>query len=484
MWLWVEVHVGESTRPRNTAAERAVEQGAAATAPTAPHATPPRQPSEQRTGPARFWSSRRVHQGLAIGFVLSAAFHYVISPFSLMPSGPPIDFHEQAGDLTIPVDLITEVVGDKPGTGTGSQNGGTTGTSAGLTDGGARDGALNDSGALIQGVDGGSEDAATEDDGGNGGVIAIFDGGGGRDPQSLLGVAGSVSAGPNNITLMVNFAELRKHPESARLGLVLGGIPQWRAFMSNAQGAALLDPMRDADWMIIMGPSFIDTQNDAVYIHYSTPDAQVDKVIDTVSRQYPKGGPIDLGVHGVRAWKGFADKGERVFLRPRPHIAVIVPADHAQQFARVLAQNPIMPHVHAGEAMSLRALRPGGSSSAVPQDISEMRLWITPRASDGGGDLYVEGDCPSDAAAQTDAEAIKALIKQKNSFAVRLLTAGFFTNVIVTTAGNQVHLHISATQEQIEALLALAAGLVHVTLPPQAHGTLPTPPVPSSSASD
>lgn len=423
-----------------------------------------------------------MRQGLAIGFVLSAAFHYVISPFSVMPSGPPIDFHEQAGDLTIPVDLISEVIGDKPGASSTSQNGGTSGGVTGLTDA-ATQGALNDASAVAEGSDAGAEDASTEEDGGNGGVVAIVDGGVGRDPQSILGVAGSVSAGPNNITLMVNFAELRKHPDSVRLGLVLGGIPQWRAFMSDSQGAPLLDPMRDADWMIIMGPSLIDTQNDAVFIHYSTPDAQVDKVIDTVSRHYAKGGPIDLGVHGVKAWKAFADKGERVFLRPHPHIAVIVPSDHAQQFARVLAHNPIMPHVHAGEAMSLRALRPGGSISVLPQDISELRMWISPRAGDGGGDLYMEGDCPNDAAALADAETIKTLIKQKNSFGVRLLTAGFFNNVVVTTVQNQIHLHISATQEQIEALLALAAGLVHVTLPPPSHGA-PSQPAPSASASE
>jgi len=247
--------------------------------------------------------------------------------------------------------------------------------------------------------------------------------------------------------------------------------------------------MKDADWMIIMGPSFLDTQNDAVFVHYSTPDAQVDKVIDTVSRHYSKGGPIDLGVRGVKAWKAFADKGERVFIRPRPHVAVIVPSSHAQQFARVLATNPIMPHVHAGESMSLRALRPGGSISVLPQDVSEMRMWIVGRASDGGGDLFIEGDCPNDAAAQLDAEALRTLIKQKNSFGIRLLTAGFFNNVVITTVGNQIHLHINATQEQIEALLALAAGAVHVTLPPPSHNNpaptgTQTAPAPTTSSTE
>jgi hypothetical protein len=105
-----------------------------------------------------------------------------------------------------------------------------------------------------------------------------------------------------------------------------------------------------------------------------------------------------------------------------------------------------------------------------------MRLWIVPRASDGGGDLYAEGDTPSDAAAQADAEQIKNLIQQKNSLAVRLLTAGFFNKVDTTASNSKVHLHISGTQTQIEALLHIVAGVVGVTLP--AAGA--PPPVSSS----
>jgi hypothetical protein len=464
MWLTVEARVGDRTR---------VNEGAAATAPTAPHATVSENGDDARTGPARFWSARRVHQGLAVGFVVSAAFHYVISPFSVLPDGPPIEIHDQAGDLSIPIDLVSENAGDPNGSKSHDpkQQGGTA-VGEGL------DGSASEAGLAAHGADGGtgdaSDDADIDQNDDAGGMVAIADGGVGRDPQSMLGAAASVSAGPNNITIMVNFTELRKHPDGARLGIILGGIPQWKAFMSNAQGAPLLDPMRDADWMIIMGPSLIDTKNDAVFVHYSASDAQVDQVIETVSRHSAHGGPVDLGVHGVKAWKAFADNGERVFMRPRSHIAVIVPSSKATDFARVLVHNPPMPHVRAGEALSVRALRPGGSIPAMPQDISEMRLWIVPRPSDGGADLYIEGDCPSDAAAQIDAEAVKTLIQQKNSFAVRLITAGFFSHVDVTTVGPQVHAHIDATQEQIEALMALVAGRVGVTLPP------PSPHTPSN----
>ena len=456
-----------------------VSEGAGSTAPTAPHATPPTTLEDARTGPARFWSPERIRQGLAGGFVISLAFHYVISPFSVMPSGPEIKFQEQAGDLSIPVEFIG-IEGEKPPSQNDQQHGNGGNGPEGLTDAAVKD-AMGDAAA---GSDGGS-DASEEEDAGvddGGGMIVAADGGGGRDPQALLGAAASVSAGPNNITIMVNFVELRKHPESANLGRVLAGIPQWRTFMSNAQGTAMLDPMRDCDWMIIMGPSLLDTQNDAVFLHYSVPDATVDKVIDTVSKTYAKGGSVDLGVRGVKAWRGFADKSERVFIRPRSHVAVVVPSSKAQAFARVLVANPVTPHVRAGEAFSLRALRPGGSINVIPQDISEMRLWIVPRSSDGGGDLYAEGDCPNDGAAQTDAEALKNLIQQKNSFGVKLLTAGFLNKVEITASNSQVHLHINATQAQIEALLHIAGGLVGVTLSAGAPPPTTTTAPPTSSS--
>ncbi len=454
----------------------ALGEGAGATAPTAPHATPPRTEGDERTGPARFWSSKRIKHGLVAGFVLSALFHWLISPFAVMPSGPALEFHEQAGDLSIPVDFVGEGTSDTPGAkhSTNPAEHGGSGVTAGAGDAAVDAPHTEDAGALAHsgpdastngtGDAGETEDAGAESD--DGGMIAVSDGGVGRDPQSLLGAASAVSAGPNNITIMVNFVELRKHPDAARLGMLLGAIPQWRAFMSDAQGAPLLDPMKDADWMIIMGPSLLDTKNDAVFVHYATPDATVDKIIDTVSRKYVHGGPYDTGVRGVKAWKAFADNGERVFLRPRPHVAVIVPASHARQFAAVLARNPVTPRVHAGEAFSMRALRPGGSVPAIPQDIREMRMWIVPNAADGSGELYAEGDCPDEASAKTDAESLRTLVQQKNSAIVRLLTAGFFNNVVVTTSGSTLQLHIHGTQRQIESLLALAAGRVGVTLPP------------------
>jgi hypothetical protein len=284
-----------------------------------------------------------------------------------------------------------------------------------------------------------------------------------------------VSAGPNNITLIVNMAVIRAHPEGAKLGPILAAIPQWKQFLtSSASSGATLDPLRDIDWIMVMGPALDHTEKDAVYVHYGPDDAVVDKVIDSISKGYAKGGPVDVKVKGVKAWKAYADSAERVFLRPSPHVAVIVPSSHATQFAQVVSQTPFNPHMRPGEAVSLRAINPGGSISIIPQSITEMRLWVIPRASDSGADVYGEGDCPDPASATLAADQLRAEISRRNSIGVRLVTAGLLNGVSVTSDGPTVKLHVSATKEQIDAALGLAAQQVGATLPGDA-------PAPSSS---
>lgn len=474
---------------------RKVHVGAEATAPTAPHATPPAEPGDARTGPARFWKTHRLR--VVVAAALSLIGHFAVGPFSFFPSGPSIEIKDQDGELTIPIDVIQGGLEDEP-----PKTPEPPPTSAGTTaapplkgpdpadagrDHEAPDAAFDaavatsifDAGAGValdggEPVDGSSDGAPTDEAG-----IALggVDGGvagpaTGRDPQAILGGAAAVSAGPNNVTVLVNMQVIKTHPTAPRLQPILAAIPQWRQFMAGS----LIDPMRDCDWLLIMGPSLINTEKDAVFVHYSAPDAVVDTAIGTISKTYAKGGPMDVGVPKVKAWRAYADNAERVFLRPSPHVAVIVPATHATQFAKVLVANPLTPHLRPGEAVSLRALRPGGSINLIPQSISELRLWVVPRDADGGADVYAEGDCPDPAAAAAAAIDVKDTIQKKNSFGVRLVTAGLFNNVEVISDGPMLKAHLSASRDQIDAVLGLVASQLGATLPPP-----PTAPAPSSS---
>ena len=132
-----------------------------------------------------------------------------------------------------------------------------------------------DGGPTTTASDGGAPtDAGEGDAAGDGGLLASAgDSGappgatGPRDPGSMIGLAGLISAGTINVTLLVNISVIRTNPVGARMGPLLYGIPQWNDFMKGSQ--VTVDPIRDTDWILIYGPSLIHTDRDAVIVHYS-----------------------------------------------------------------------------------------------------------------------------------------------------------------------------------------------------------------------
>jgi len=236
-------------------------------------------------------------------------------------------------------------------------------------------------------------------------------------------------------TVVVSFAEIRKHPEGPRVDAAIRGAPAWRAFPG-------IDPVRDLDWMT-------EQENDML-VRHDVPDTQVDAAIASIAQ------PMSLGA-GLKAWRGTVNGADVVFLRAQPNVVRITPAEHADIAARdLLAHPPPAPTFHANEAVRMRVPDPSRRVAGLPDDISEARVWIDSRPADAGADIYGEADCPDAAAAQRDAAAIAALVQSKNSFAVRLVTAGLLNSVEVKPVDRRVMLHVSANQQQIEALLNLA----------------------------
>jgi hypothetical protein len=266
----------------------------------------------------------------------------------------------------------------------------------------------------------------------------------------------------SNIALMLDFAQMRKHPDGSRLALVLAADPHWREMLVGTK----IDIVRDFDWMRMSGPSLIDTSHDEIFLHYSVTDAAMDGALVAFA-QKNVGSPIQVPVAGAKVWKVTIDRSERAIVRATRHVVAMVPTSRVLDVARELvAHPPATPLVHTDEVMRVRAAHPSTGLTIMPSDISEMRVWIDAHAADGSADVYFEGDCPSSDAARVDADALRTTIRQKNTFAVRLITEGLLNNVVVAPVGNQVHLRMHATQPQIEAVLKVAAGQVGVALPP------------------
>ncbi|WP_394820561.1 hypothetical protein [Pendulispora albinea] len=482
--------MAEETRPSDGGPSE-VQAGAAEGAPTAPHATlrqARQRPSKKPTGPERFWDPKRIRYGFGLAFVVSVGLHFALGPWSLLPEQK-LDFVDVEGELSIPIDVMEdeappEPPPPEPPSPPPAESPGSTATPAPKPKGPDR---TRDAGAPEEdaSTDGGTDVAASPGEDASA-KVAMLDAGApsladaavaarddagapaskSHDPAALVGSASDMQAGPPLVRLLVNMEEIRKNPVGAQAGPLLSAIPQWDEFMAGTQ----IDPVRDADWIYITGPSLLHTERDVILVHYSASDKIVDRAIDVVSKKYASGGAFDAGVPGVKASLGHADRAQRVFLRPQTRVLAVVPPDFAHAAAKTLSKTKVGVHSRPGEAMRLTLATPHRPMPFIPESVSEMRMWIVPREG-GGADVYAEGDTPDPAAASAAADALRKVVRQQNSIAVRLVTQNLLGTVDITSQGSLVKLHGPVTQDQLDAVLGLVAGQLGVTLPSSGGGS-------------
>lgn len=415
---------------------------------------------------------------LRLALALSVIAHIVMSPWRLMPDRNAVKLEDAPGELTLPVDLLGEEpppplpppepvqpeepapvathravrdAGPKPvDAGPDSESlatdAGTTSTDdAGVVSDASVDASDPDaSGAIAQ------ADAST-----SGGV------GGPRDPAGMIGVASLPTAGPANVSLLVNISVIRGTPVGSKVGPLLSGIPRWKDVIQSANGK--VDPLRDTEWILVSGPSLIDTSRDAIFIRYTAPDSAVEGAVAAVASKYDQGGPIDAGAPGVKAWLAHADGAERVMMRVQPKVLIVVPKASVATFSRA----KINPRVQPGEAVRLVLNDPTKQIKIlrgvkIDGTISQLRMVVVPRASDGGADLTVEGDCTTEADAVAVADAMNDLISRQNTIVVRALTRGLLNHAHVTADGTHINLRLSASKDQIDSMVQAIGAAIGV----------------------
>ena len=444
--------MAEPTRPLG--------EGAAQEAPTAPHATP-RTRSGRRTGPERFWSRWPMRIALGACLLISGAAHCAVVPLEV-PRG--FEVKDVEGEADIPVDVLDSddtppPPPAPPETRTKDEETAEKAAAAALL--GRDGGAPRDAGvdappdAPTDAPVDASADAPTDapaDGAGDldGAVAALLDAGssGPKDPQAVLGAAGSVQAGDVLVLVIVNARVIRTNAVGAKMGYLLRGIPQWDDFMSGTE----LDPVRDTDWVMISGPSLANSTRDVILIHYSAKDAAVDKAIDVVSKA--RGGRIDAGVPGVRASLTHADGAARVILRPQPQVLAVVPTDVAEKMARKLVASRIPADIRPGEALYLRVANPHHPMPEIPESITELRLRVVPRP-DQGADVFVDGDTKDAATASLASGDVRGILERHNDWITSSVTHGLLDHVEVSPEGSVVRVHLTASRDQIETLVSL-----------------------------
>lgn len=377
-----------------------------------------------------------------------------------------LDIKDQEGELVVPIDMIDDPNPPSPPP-AGTQAADPLGAGIGLEGGVRPKDAGGDApvdappeGAPLAELEGGI--AYLDPDGGAG------EGGVGFDPSAQLGDLGKISAGTNNITITVNFGVVRTHPLGPRVQPIILAIPEWKQFMANTN----VDPYRDWDWMTVFGPSLLDTSKDVVIIHYAVTDAEMEKAALALSTRDSKGGPADVGVAGVKAWRTSVAGSERALIRGQSHCLLMVPWTHAKQFATMAKTTPCVLKSNPGEAGRARFHWPGGSIAIFPPQITELRMWLIPRNSDSGGDLYMEGDTADPATATQAADDLRKNVANVNSLVVRLATGSVLSGIDIKSDGNLVKIHLPGSKEQIEAIIGIAAARVGVP-PPAPSGSGP-----------
>jgi hypothetical protein len=458
---------------------RALGEGAAQAAPTAPHATP-HLPEAGRTGPERFWAHGPVRVAFALCVVVSAIVHGSVVPIDAPHR---LQLNDVEGEAAIPIDILA--ADDTPPPEPPAPSSETTASNEEKNPAAA---ATAGADSLLRRDAGPSRDAAVDApndvahdsaDGTSPAPLALgpiatdgeadFDvaiahaaaradsgSGGTRDPDEIIG-AESVRADVELVRLVVNVEVIRRHPVGERMGYLLRGVPQWNDFVSGTD----IDPVRDADWVMISGPSLINTARDLIFIHYSAPDAVVDRAVRLVASKYDRGGPFDAGVRGMKASLVHADRADRVILRPQPHLLAVVPPSVAQKNARALAGGPIYPHIHPGEAVYLRLVNPHRPIPEIPESITEMRMRVVPR-SDDGADIFVEGDTTDADTASQAADGVRRMVRRHNDAITSLLTHGLLDHVGVGTDASTVKLHLTATRDQIQTVVTLVGDFLGV----------------------
>jgi hypothetical protein len=104
-----------------------------------------------------------------------------------------------------------------------------------------------------------------------------------------------------------------------------------------------------------------------------------------------------------------------------------------------------------------------------------MRLRVVPR-SDEGADVFIDGDTKDAETAAQAAPEIRQMIRRHDDAFTSLLTHGLLDHAEVAAEGSVVKVHVQATRDHIETLVALVGGFLGVGPPPSASSAaVPAP---------
>jgi hypothetical protein len=281
----------------------------------------------------------------------------------------------------------------------------------------------------------------------------------------LTGEAKKVIDQDANVRLVIYPEKIRNHPLAPRIGQLLSSIYQWRDFF----GPSKLDPIRDVDRIMVVGPEMRDSSKVAAIIQHNVGAARMHAALDAIVQADPEHGEwLDAGTPAATA---YADRAPRVLVMPSPNVVVLVPPnlkDVALSLKRPRIAKPSGSEVMWAYAVTpWRAARSAGV--ALPKTLAWAKVWVTP-AEGGGAVVEAEAEDESPESATRHAEELNAQIQDALSMAASFSMLGqmllgtratrLVESVELHADGNKIRGKATLTEEQIERIFEQVRGLL------------------------
>jgi hypothetical protein len=280
-------------------------------------------------------------------------------------------------------------------------------------------------------------------------------------PVAVSGVQSEIVDSNANVNLLLLSDRVREHPLGPRIGKLLTEFPQWSSFFATAE----IDPVRDLNRMLIVGPEFRRSADVVAIIQHRLGREVLRKAIDRLVQRAPRGRWLKAKIPAARA---HADRAERLFVLPSPNLLVVAPLHLEKQ---LLSAPPLkFPAPDGREAVVLHVRSPShalrGLPLGLPDSIAWLRLDVTV-LENGGAELRVTAEDASPELARSHGQSLSLAINALTNPDLGALGAllglrsiAFIDPIELRSSGTRISGQVELSRAQLERLVSLAEELL------------------------
>ena len=279
-------------------------------------------------------------------------------------------------------------------------------------------------------------------------------------PVAMAGVASEVVDSNANVNLLLLSERVRQHPLGERIGRLIVDFPQWSSFFESAE----IDPVRDINRILIVGPQFRRSADVVAVLHHNLPERVVKEAVDRLVQRPPRGRWLEGKIPAARA---HADRAERVFALTAPHILVVAPPHLEKQ---IMAAPPTeFPTPEGEEALVLHVKTPWRALIGLPFSLSESLVWLRLDVfplEDGGARVRLTAEDADAKLASAHAQSLTMALNAVTNpdlgplgALVGLRSIAFIDKMQFQARGPRISGEVRVTPRQLDRLLSYAEEL-------------------------